>query len=44
MQVVPNGGSGARFIWTTDVKPDAVVPALSQAIDGAIESLKLTLQ
>ena len=44
MQVTPNGVSGARFIWITDVKPDAVVPALSQAIDGAIESFKTTLR
>ncbi len=44
MQVVENGGTGATFVWTTDVKPDAVVPALSDAIDGAIDSLKQTLR
>ncbi len=40
MQIAPNGGSGARFIWTTDVKPDGAVPPLSEAIDKAVESLK----
>ncbi len=44
MQVIPNGESGARFVWTTDVKPDDVVPVLSEAIDGAIESFKQTLR
>jgi hypothetical protein len=44
MQVVPNDGSGARFIWTTDVKPDGAVPDLSVAIDGAVGSLKETLR
>lgn len=43
MQVAENGGEGATFIWTTDVKPDEAVPALTAAIDGAIESLKTTL-
>ncbi len=43
MQVRADGGSGATFVWTTDVKPDTVVPGLSEAIDGAIESLKRTL-
>jgi carbon monoxide dehydrogenase subunit G len=43
MQVVANGGAGSTFIWTTDVKPDEVVPALSEAIDAAIESFKVTL-
>lgn len=44
MQIAANGGSGSRFIWTTDVKPDDVVPALSEAIDRAVESLKTTLR
>jgi carbon monoxide dehydrogenase subunit G len=44
MQVEPNGASGARFVWTTDVKPDGAVPDLSTAIDGAIGSLKETLR
>lgn len=43
MQVVDNGDAGSTFIWTTDVKPDEVVPVLSEAVDGAIESIKATL-
>jgi len=43
MQVLPNGGSGSRFIWTTDIKPDDAVPALSEALDAAVESFKRTL-
>lgn len=44
MQVEPNGGGGARFIWTSDVKPDATAPALAEAVDGAVESLRATLR
>ena len=44
MQITENGGSGARFLWTTDVKPDAAAAALSEAIDGAVESLRATLR
>jgi len=43
MQVVPGEGPGARFVWTSDVKPDEAVPALSEAIDGAVESFRRTL-
>jgi hypothetical protein len=43
MQIVPNGGSGARFIWTTDGKPDRVSPVLAEAIDRSVESLEATL-
>lgn len=44
MQILPDGGNGSRFVWTTDVKPDDAVPALSEAIDGAVESLRNTLR
>ncbi len=46
MQIVPNGGSneGARFIWTTDLKPDTAAAALAEAIDGAVESIKQALR
>jgi len=44
MQIVANGGTGAHFIWTTDVKPDEAVPALSEAIDHAVDSLKLNFR
>lgn len=44
MQVVPNSGPGARFIWTADLKPDAAAAAMSEVMDHAIESLKVTLR
>ena len=44
MQVEPNGGTGSKFIWTTDIKPDSAAPGLSEALDAAVESIKLALK
>lgn len=44
MQVDANGNGGSRFTWITDVKPDAAVPALSEALDAAVESIRHTLK
>ncbi len=43
MQVVEGEGAGGRFLWTTDVKPDAAAGPLADAIDHAVESFQQNL-
>lgn len=43
MQAVADGDGSTRFVWTTDFKPESVAPAVEQAIDMAVESIKRTL-
>lgn len=44
MQVQAGSGSGSVLVWTTDVYPNEVVPALSEAIDAAVDSFRKTLR
>lgn len=39
MQAVREG-EGTRFVWWTDVSPDEAAPALGEALDGALESIR----
>lgn len=43
-QVVPEGGDGIRFIWITDVLPDAVATMVSELMDRGIAVIKQTLE
>ena len=43
MQAAADGDDRTRFLWTTDFKPDSVAPALEEAIDMAVDSIKRTL-
>ncbi len=44
MQIEPESGGGSRFTWITDLKPDEAAPALADAVDAAVESLKQSLK
>jgi carbon monoxide dehydrogenase subunit G len=39
MQAVPED-HGTRFVWTTDLTPDSLAPALQQPLDAAVASIK----
>jgi carbon monoxide dehydrogenase subunit G len=42
-EVVPEG-SGSRFIWITDVLPDALAPAIEAMMDAGAKAMKSTLE
>lgn len=42
MQVFENG-SGARIVWSVDIKPDELAPHLEPMMDSVAESIKATL-
>lgn len=42
MQVVDRNGT-TEFVWTTDFKPDAIAPALEEAVDAAVVSIERSL-
>jgi hypothetical protein len=43
MQVVPEG-SGCRFVWTHDVRPDELGPGFQAAMDRGAEVIRRTLE
>lgn len=43
MQAAADGEGRTRFLWITDFKPDAVAPALEEALDQAVASIKRVL-
>ncbi len=43
MQALADGDGKTRFLWTTDFKPEVVAPALEEAIDMAVDSIKRVL-
>jgi hypothetical protein len=43
-QVVPEDGDRIRFVWTTDVLPDAVAAMVSELMDRGIAVIKQTLE
>jgi carbon monoxide dehydrogenase subunit G len=43
VQVLPDGGSGSRFIWTVDLLPDALAPAIAQMMDMAMPLMQKRL-
>jgi len=42
-QIVDEGGA-TRFVWTTDVLPDDVAPAIAELMDAGIAAIKQTLE
>ena len=42
-QVLDHEG-GTRFVWTTDVLPDAIAPTIADLMDRGIEAIKWTLE
>ena len=43
-QVVDAGDGGSRFVWITDVLPDAVAPMVNDLMDRGIAVIKQTLE
>jgi carbon monoxide dehydrogenase subunit G len=41
-QLFPEG-SGTRFVWTTDLLPDALAPAIAQMMDAGAAAMAATL-
>lgn len=39
MEVLPDG-EGTRFVWTTDVEPQAAAEGMTPVFDGGVEALK----
>jgi len=43
-QVLPNGTSGCRFVWTADLLPDEAAPAIEAMMAQGIAVIKVTLE
>jgi len=43
-QVLANGASGCRFVWTADVLPDEAAPAIAAMMEQGIAIIKTTLE
>lgn len=43
-QVLPNGSSGCRFVWTADLLPDELAPAIAGMMEQGIAVIKATLE
>ncbi|MEW6270908.1 MAG: SRPBCC family protein [Thermodesulfobacteriota bacterium] len=43
-QVFPDGADGCRFVWTADLLPDEVAPAIAAMIEQGIGVIKETLE
>lgn len=44
MQALPNGNGGTRFVWTTDLKPDAAAALIQEPLDAAVASIQAALR
>ena len=42
-QVIPEGPDRCRFVWTTDLLPDAVAPAIAQMMERGAQAMRSTL-
>ena len=43
-QIFENGGRGIRVVWTTDLLPDSMAPAIETAMTNGITAMKKTLE
>jgi hypothetical protein len=43
-QVFPEGPGRSRFVWTTDLLPDAVAPTIAAMMKQAMAIIKVTLE
>ncbi|MBV9948167.1 MAG: SRPBCC family protein [Myxococcales bacterium] len=43
-QVFDEGGGRSRFVWTTDLLPDAIAPAIEGMMGQAMPIIKATLE
>jgi carbon monoxide dehydrogenase subunit G len=43
-QVIPTGPASCRFVWTTDLLPDALAPAIGQMMELGARAMQATLQ
>jgi carbon monoxide dehydrogenase subunit G len=39
-QVLPQGPDRCRFVWTTDLLPDALAPAIAQMVERGAEAIR----
>ena len=44
VQVLPEGARGSRFVWTTDLLPDELAPAVDQMMTAGIAVIRKTLE
>lgn len=44
MQIVPDGDSRCRFIWTTDILPERARDKIAPLVDAGCEALKKSLE
>jgi len=42
-QVVPLGPRSCRFVWTTDLLPDAIAPAIEQMMEAGAQAMRARL-
>jgi carbon monoxide dehydrogenase subunit G len=42
-QVLPIAADRCRFVWTTDLLPDAIAPAMAQMMDRGAEAMRSAL-
>jgi carbon monoxide dehydrogenase subunit G len=42
-QVIPEGPDRCRFVWTTDLLPDAVAPAIAQMMERGVQAMRSVL-
>jgi hypothetical protein len=43
-QVIDEGDGTTRFIWITDLLPDAVAPAVEAMMDAGAKAMRATLE
>jgi hypothetical protein len=43
-EIVPAGTGACRFVWTTDVLPDAAAPVIAAQMDLGLAAIKATLE
>jgi hypothetical protein len=43
-EVLPEGSGRARFVWTTDLRPDALAEPTAQAMEQGLAAIKRTLE
>lgn len=43
-EVFPDGDGRARFVWTTDLRPDELAEATTDAMEKALAAVKRTLE
>lgn len=43
-EVLPEDNGGARFVWTADLRPDALAQATAQAMEQGLAAIKRTLE